>query len=133
MMSSNNRLFLQLENEKAARMNAEENAATLVRQRELDEKKMRELEAIRTQLEELLDEERQAKKDEEIVRTLQVRQTQTEWRITQPSYPICSENEDTPSNCTLYVFFFRIFIKNDLEGFITKQKISKSHGFMQVR
>ena len=55
-------------------MNAEENAATLVRQRELDEKKMRELEAIRTQLEELLDEERQAKKDEEIVRTLQVRQ-----------------------------------------------------------
>ena len=60
-------------------MNAEENAATLVRQRELDEKKMRELEAIRTQLEELLDEERQAKKDEEIVRTLQVRQTQTEW------------------------------------------------------
>ena len=64
----------QLENEKAARMSAEENAATLVRQRELDEKKMRELEAIRTQLEELLDEERQAKKDEEIVRTLQVRQ-----------------------------------------------------------
>ena len=63
-----------MENEKAARMNAEENAATLVRQRELDEKKMRELEAIRTQLEELLDEERQAKKDEEIVRTLQVRQ-----------------------------------------------------------
>ena len=56
-------------------MNAEENAATLVRQRELDEKKMRELEAIRTQLEELLDEERQAKKDEEIVRTLQVRTT----------------------------------------------------------
>ena len=54
-------------------------------------------------------------------------------RITQPSYPICSENEDTPSNCTLYVFFSRIFIKNDLEGFITKQKILKSHGFMQVR
>ena len=54
-------------------------------------------------------------------------------RITQPSYPICSENEDTPSNCTLYVFFSRIFTKNDLEGFITKQKILKSHGFMQVR
>ena len=53
-------------------MNAEENAATLVRQRALDEKKMKELEAIRTQLEELLGEERQAKKDEEIVRTLQV-------------------------------------------------------------
>ena len=65
-------------------MNAEENAATLVRQRELDEKKMRELEAIRTQLEELLDEERQAKKDEEIVRTLQVRQRRG--GITQPSY-----------------------------------------------
>ena len=65
-------------------MNAEENAATLVRQRELDEKKMRELEAIRTQLEELLDEERQAKKDEEIVRTLQVRHRLS--GITQPSY-----------------------------------------------
>merc|ERR1719188_1852746 len=56
-------------------MNAEENAATLVRQRELDEKKMRELEAIRT----LLDEERQAKKDEEIVRTLQARILNEEW------------------------------------------------------
>ena len=65
-------MSFQLENEKAARMSAEENAATLVRQRELDEKKMRELEAIREQLEELLGEERQAKKDEEIVRTLQV-------------------------------------------------------------
>ena len=33
-----------------------------------------------------------------------------------------------------FMFFFsRIFIKNDLEGFITKQKILKSHGFMQVR
>ena len=54
------------------RVNAEENAATLARQRELDEQKMQELEKIRTQLESLLEEERQAKKDEEIVRTLQV-------------------------------------------------------------
>lgn len=69
----------QLENEKAARVNAEENAATLVRQRALDEKKMKELEAIRTQLEELLGEERQAKKDEEIVRTLQARILNEEW------------------------------------------------------
>ncbi len=62
----------QLESEKRARVNAEENAATLARQKQLDEKKMRELETIRQQLEELLQEERQAKKDEEIVRTLQV-------------------------------------------------------------
>ena len=53
-------------------MDAEENAATLARQRVLDENKMKELEKIREQLESLLDEERQAKKDEEIVRTLQV-------------------------------------------------------------
>ena len=32
-----------------------------------------------------------------------------------------------------FVFFSRKFIINDLEGFITKQKILKSHGFMQVR
>ena len=53
-------------------VDAEENAATLARQRVLDENKMKELEKIREQLESLLDEERQAKKDEEIVRTLQV-------------------------------------------------------------
>ena len=54
------------------KVDAEENAATLARQRVLDENKMKELEKIREQLEGLLDEERQAKKDEEIVRTLQV-------------------------------------------------------------
>ena len=41
------------------------------------------------------------------------------WRHTFKLHPLC--------------FFSRIFIKNDLEGFITKQKILKSHGFMQVR
>ena len=68
-------------------MNAEENAATLVRQRELDEKKMRELEAIRAQLEELLGEERQAKKDEEIVRTLQVSSVARWLQNLIPSFP----------------------------------------------
>lgn len=63
----------QLESEKEARVNAEEKAETLARQRAVDTEKMQELEKIRVQLEVLLDEERQAKKDEEIVRTLQVR------------------------------------------------------------
>ena len=40
---------------------------------------MREMEKIREQLEKLLDEERQAKKDEEIVRTLQARILNEEW------------------------------------------------------
>ena len=55
-----------------ARVNAEVQAQTLQRQRAIEEKKMREMEKIREQLEKLLEEERQAKKDEEIVRTLQV-------------------------------------------------------------
>ena len=57
-----------------ARVNAEVQAATLQRQRAIEEKKMKEMEKIREQLEKLLEEERQAKKDEEIVRTLQVTQ-----------------------------------------------------------
>ena len=55
-----------------ARVNAEVQAATLQRQRAIEEKKMKEMEKIREQLEKLLEEERQAKKYEEIVRTLQV-------------------------------------------------------------
>ena len=51
---------------------AEEKTATLLRQKAIEDKKMRELEKIREQLETCLEEERQAKKDEEIVRQLQV-------------------------------------------------------------
>merc|ERR1719167_553842 len=69
----------QLEQEKLARVNAEVQAATLQRQRAIEEKKMKEMEKIRGQLEKLLEEERQAKKDEEIVRTLQARILNEEW------------------------------------------------------
>ena len=58
---------------------AEEHAATLVRQRVIEEKKMKELEKIREQLEKCLEEEKQAKKDEEIVRQLQARVLEEEW------------------------------------------------------
>eukprot|EP00095_Tigriopus_kingsejongensis_P012626 maker-scaffold407_size180809-snap-gene-0.29 protein:Tk12626 transcript:maker-scaffold407_size180809-snap-gene-0.29-mRNA-1 annotation:"differentially expressed in fdcp 6-like protein" len=75
----NNDIGHQLEVEREARANAEEKAATLVIQRELEGKKMMELEKIREQLEGLLDEERQAKRDEEIVRTLQARILNEEW------------------------------------------------------
>ena len=60
-------------------MHAEVQAQTLQRQRVIEEKKMREMEKIREQIERLLDEERQAKKDEEIVRTLQARILNEEW------------------------------------------------------
>ncbi len=46
----NNDFGALLEVEKAARVNAEEKAATLVRQREVEEKKMKELENIREQV-----------------------------------------------------------------------------------
>ena len=58
---------------------AEEKTATLLRQKAIEDKKMRELEKIREQLETCLDEERQAKKDEEIVRQLQARVLEEEW------------------------------------------------------
>ena len=58
---------------------AEEHAATLVRQRVIEEKQMKELEKIRDQLEKSLEEEKQAKKDEEIVRQLQARVLEEEW------------------------------------------------------
>ena len=61
-----------MESERQLRANAEEKAETLARQRALEGDRMRELEKIKEQLESLLEEERQAKKDEEIVRTLQV-------------------------------------------------------------
>ena len=52
----------QLEVEREARANAEEKAATLVRQREVEGKKMKELEKIREQLESLLQEVREQSK-----------------------------------------------------------------------
>lgn len=58
---------------------AEEHAATLQRQRVIEDKKMRELEKIREQLEIHLEEEKSAKKDEEIVRQLQARVLEEEW------------------------------------------------------
>ena len=61
-----------MESERQLRANAEEKAETLARQRALEGDRMKELEKIKEQLESLLEEERQAKKDEEIVRTLQV-------------------------------------------------------------
>jgi len=70
---------IQLEQEKQARELAEEKTATLLRQKAIEDKKMRELEKIREQLETCLDEERQAKKDEEIVRQLQARVLEEEW------------------------------------------------------
>merc|ERR1712223_301717 len=70
---------LQLEQEKQARVHAEVQAQTLQRQRVIEEKKMREMEKIKDQLERLLEEEKQAKKDEEIVRTLQARILNEEW------------------------------------------------------
>ena len=62
----------QLESERQLRAHAEEKAETLARQRALEGERMKELEKIKDQLESLLEEEKQAKKDEEIVRTLQV-------------------------------------------------------------
>merc|ERR1711976_1007824 len=70
---------IQLEQEREARVLAEEHAATLVRQRVIEEKKMKELEKIREQLEKCLEEEKQAKKDEEIVRQFQARVLEEEW------------------------------------------------------
>ena len=62
-----------------ARALAEEHASTLMRQRVIEEKKMKELEKIKDQLEVCLEEEKQAKKDEEIVRQLQARVLEEEW------------------------------------------------------
>lgn len=70
---------IQLEQEKQARAMAEEHASTLLRQKAIEDKKMRELEKIRETLEVCLEEERQAKKDEEIVRQLQARVLEEEW------------------------------------------------------
>ena len=51
----------------------------MLRQKVIEDKKMRELEKIREQLESCLEEEQQAKKDEEIVRHLQARVLKEEW------------------------------------------------------
>ena len=60
-------VFTQLRAEAEARANEEQ---TL---REIDRERLRQLELIKEELERLLAEERQAKKDEEIVRALQAR------------------------------------------------------------
>merc|ERR1711953_1370163 len=62
---------IQLEQEKQARALAEEHASTLMRQRVIEEKKMKELEKIKDQLEVCL--------EEEIVRQLQARVLEEEW------------------------------------------------------
>ena len=62
-------VFTQLRAEAEARANEEQ---TL---REIDRERLRQLELIKEELERLLAEERQAKKDEEIVRALQARYT----------------------------------------------------------
>ena len=77
--SLNNFKFFNLNFQFKARELAEEKTATLLRQKAIEDKKMRELEKIREQLETCLDEERQAKKDEEIVRQLQARVLEEEW------------------------------------------------------
>ena len=95
----------ELELEKEAREEAEAHAALLTEQRELEGKRWRgfvfftffsflsflfflnavwlcrlkELELIKQELEQLLEEEKQAKRDEELVRTIQARMLTEEW------------------------------------------------------
>eukprot|EP00092_Neocalanus_flemingeri_P011175 GFUD01012038.1.p1 GENE.GFUD01012038.1~~GFUD01012038.1.p1 ORF type:complete len:586 (+),score=193.29 GFUD01012038.1:46-1803(+) len=69
----------ELKVEKAAREEAESHAALLSEEKELESLKLKELEDIRKELEQLLEEEKQAKRDEEIVRTLQARMLTEEW------------------------------------------------------
>merc|ERR1711935_652387 len=69
----------ELEEEKAMRVEAETSAAHLYEIREQETKRLKELEDIRNELEHLLEEEKQAKKDEEIVRGLQARMLTEEW------------------------------------------------------
>jgi len=69
----------ELQVEKAARVEAESHAALLSEEKEIESLKLKELEDIRNELEQLLEEEKQAKKDEEIVRTLQARMLTEEW------------------------------------------------------
>merc|ERR1719273_2532648 len=71
---------IMLEEERRKREEFEkEHASTLLRQKAIEDKKMRELEKIRETLEVCLEEEKQAKKDEEIVRQLQARVLEEEW------------------------------------------------------
>ena len=69
----------ELEAEKAAREEAETHAALLTEEKELESRRRKELEDIKSELESLLEEEKQAKRDEEIVRTLQARMLTEEW------------------------------------------------------
>ena len=69
----------ELEEEKAAREVAESQAAFLSKEKEKESLKLKELEDIHKELEQLLEEEKQAKRDEEIVRTLQARMLTEEW------------------------------------------------------
>jgi len=70
---------MELEAEKAARLQAESRALMLTQEKATEVKRMNELEVIREELERLLEEEKQAKRDEEIVRTLQARMLNEEW------------------------------------------------------
>ncbi|XP_077866862.1 uncharacterized protein LOC100369873 [Saccoglossus kowalevskii] len=63
----------ELENEKAARAEAEARAAELEALKEAEEKRLIELQELYDQLQQLLKEEQQAKRDEEVVRALQAR------------------------------------------------------------
>jgi len=69
----------ELQVEKAARVEAESHAALLSEEKEIESLKLKELEDIRNELEQLLEEEKQAKRDEEIVRTFQARMLTEEW------------------------------------------------------
>jgi hypothetical protein len=62
-----------------ARLAAEMQARELAVQARLEQSRRRELEATRRRLEELLEEETRAKRDEEIVRGLQARVLREEW------------------------------------------------------
>ena len=62
-----------------ARLAAEMQARELEVQARLEASRRRELESTRRRLEELLEEETRAKRDEEIVRSLQARVLREEW------------------------------------------------------
>ncbi|KAB7502246.1 Switch-associated protein 70, partial [Armadillidium nasatum] len=65
--------------ERLARVEAEEAAREEAAARALEEKRVRELTSMRQELEKLLEQETQAKRDEEIVRNLQARVLREEW------------------------------------------------------
>jgi len=84
----------ELELEKAARIEAEREAMVLSQEKEGECKRMQELENIREELERLLEEEKQAKRDEEIVRTLQARMLTEEWERREQLEKIQAEQSE---------------------------------------